>query len=61
MFAVPLQLAWWGKPITRWTPQVSMGSLMNGSEHDGIEAASDLGFSYTQIPEIFGDNRSPGR
>ena len=54
MFAVPLQLAWWGKAITRWTPPVSVESLVHGSEHDGSQAAKDLGFSYTPIAEIFG-------
>ena len=54
MFAVPLQLAWWGRIVTRWTPPVSVESLMHGSEHDGAQAAIDLGFSYTPLAEIFG-------
>ena len=54
MFAVPLQLAWWGKAITRWTPPVSVESLVHGSEHDGSQAAIDLGFTYTPVDEIFG-------
>jgi len=54
MFTVPLQLAWWSKRVTRWTPPVSVESLMHGSEHDGSQAAEDLGFSYTPLSEIFG-------
>jgi len=54
LFAIPLQLAWWGKVLTRWTPPVSVESLMNGSAHDGAEAASELGFSYTPLDKIFG-------
>lgn len=54
MFSVPLQLAWWLRKVTRWTPPVSVESLMNGSAHDGAVAASELGFQYTDINEIFG-------
>ena len=54
MFSVPLQLAWWLRKVTRWTPPVSVESLMNGSAHDGAVAASELGFQYTDISEIFG-------
>jgi hypothetical protein len=54
MFSVPLQLAWWLRKVTRWTPPVSVESLMNGSAHDGAVAASELGFQYTDIDEIFG-------
>jgi uncharacterized protein YbjT (DUF2867 family) len=54
MFSVPLQLAWWLRKVTRWTPPVSVESLMNGSVHDGAVAASELGFQYTDINEIFG-------
>jgi len=53
VFAVPLQIAWWTKALTRWTPTVSVESLMNGSTHDGSVAAAELGFSYTPISEIF--------
>jgi len=53
-FAVPLQLAWWVRSITRWTPPVSVESLLHGSIHDGTEAASGLGFEYTSIEKIFG-------
>lgn len=51
---VPLQLAWWGRRITRWTPPVSVETVRAGSVHDGSQAASELGFSYTPISEIFG-------
>ena len=54
IFSVPLQLAWWGRKVTRWTPPVSVESLMNGSAHDGAAAASELGFKYTDVSEIFG-------
>jgi dihydroflavonol-4-reductase len=53
MFAVPLQLAWWGKGVTRWTPPFSVESLLNGSVHDGAPAAVELDFKYTPIAEIF--------
>ena len=53
MFVAPLQLAWWLRKLTRWTPPVSVESLMNGSAHDGAKAASELGFQYTDISEIF--------
>jgi nucleoside-diphosphate-sugar epimerase len=54
IFSVPLQLAWWLRKLTRWTPPVSVESLMNGSAHDGAVAASELGFQYTDISKIFG-------
>jgi len=54
LFAVPLQLAWWGKTLTRWVPPISVESLMNGSTYDGSEAANDLGFTYTPLDQIFG-------
>lgn len=50
---VPLQLAWWGRGITRWTPPVSVETVRSGSVHDGRAAASELGFKYTPISEIF--------
>lgn len=53
VFAVPLQLAWWSRSLTRWTPPVSVESLLNGSTHDGTAAARDLKFKYTLINEIF--------
>jgi nucleoside-diphosphate-sugar epimerase len=54
IFSVPLQLAWWLRKLSRWTPPVSVESLMNGSAHDGAIAASQLGFQYTDINDIFG-------
>ncbi len=54
LFAVPLQLAWWGKTLTRWAPPVSVESLLNESIHDGSEAANELGFTYTPLDQIFG-------
>jgi uncharacterized protein YbjT (DUF2867 family) len=54
IFAVPLQLAWWAKGVTRWTPPVSVESLLAGSSHDGSEAARELGFEYSTIDMIFG-------
>lgn len=58
LFAIPLQLAWWSKGFSRWTPPVSVESLMNGSVHDGREAAEILGFEYTPISEIFSGVRT---
>lgn len=52
---VPLKLAWWGRRLTRWTPPVSVEAVRASSVHDGSQAAIELGFSYTPIPEIFGD------
>ena len=52
-FVVPLQLAWWGRWLTRWTPPVSVESVRSGSVYDGRQAAANLGFSYTPIMEIF--------
>ncbi|MDG0866455.1 NAD-dependent epimerase/dehydratase family protein [Candidatus Lucifugimonas marina] len=54
VFAVPLRIAWWTKALTRWTPPVSVESLMNGSAHDGASAEAELGFAYTPISKIFG-------
>jgi nucleoside-diphosphate-sugar epimerase len=54
VFSVPLQLAWWVRKVTRWTPPVSVESLMNGSSHEGEAAAAALGFLYTDVNEIFG-------
>lgn len=54
LLVLPLQFAWWTRKITRWTPPVSVKSLLNGSEHDGELARLELGFEYTTIEEIFG-------
>ena len=54
LFVVPLQLAWWLRILTRWTPPVSVESMMNSSVHDGTDTASELGFIYTPLNEIFG-------
>jgi len=53
LFAVPLQLAWWLTGVTRWKPPINVESLLNGSSHDGSEAARLLGFEYSSIGEIF--------
>lgn len=54
MIAVPLQLAWWVKDLTRLTPPVSVESLLHGSSHDGTSASIDLGFEYSDYQQIFG-------
>ena len=54
LFVVPLQLAWWLRILTRWTPPVSVESMMNSSVHDGTDTAIELGFIYTPLNEIFG-------
>jgi dihydroflavonol-4-reductase len=51
--AVPLQLAWWGRKVTRWTPPVGVEAVRTGSVHDGSSAAHELGYSYTPVSEIF--------
>ncbi len=51
-----LRIASWLRVITRWEPPISVETVRNGSIHDGKEAASDLGFSYTPISEIFPDH-----
>lgn len=51
---VPLQLAWWGRRITRWTPPASVEAVRSNSVHDGSLSARELGFRYTPISEIFG-------
>jgi dihydroflavonol-4-reductase len=53
LVVVPLQLAWWSRSLTRWTPPVSVESLLNGSAYDGTGAAHDLKFNYTLMNEIF--------
>ena len=53
LFAIPLQVAWWLRGVSRWTPSVSVESLLTGSNHDGSEAAKELGFEYTPICQIF--------
>jgi hypothetical protein len=54
VFAIPLRVAWWLRGATRWTPPVTVESLLSGSSHDGSGAARELGFEYTAINEIFG-------
>jgi nucleoside-diphosphate-sugar epimerase len=54
MIAVPLQLAWWVKDLTRLKPPVSVESLLHGSSHDGASASIDLGFEYSDYQQIFG-------
>ena len=53
VIVVPLQIAWWCKSLTRWTPTVSVEAVRNGSIHEGTQAANELAFSYTSISEIF--------
>ncbi len=53
LIALPLQLAWMLKGITRVTPPVTVEAVCSGSEHDGSDAAAELGFEYTPITEIF--------
>ena len=53
MFAVPLWLAWRLKILTRWTPPISVESLLHGSKHDGLDAARDCGFDYSSIEDVF--------
>ena len=53
LFAAPLQIAWWARAVTRWTPPVSIESLLHGSTHDGTNAARELGYQYTAIENIF--------
>jgi len=52
-FVIPLQIAWWVKRFTRWVPPVSVESARSSSIYDGTRAATELGFSYTDISEIF--------
>lgn len=54
IFAIPLQLAWWSKDVTRWTPPVRVQSLLMESSYDGSEAARELEFEYSEIEDIFG-------
>jgi nucleoside-diphosphate-sugar epimerase len=54
LIAIPLQMAWWTKTLTRITPPVTVEAVRSGSVHDGVEAADELGFSYTPITDIFG-------
>jgi nucleoside-diphosphate-sugar epimerase len=58
VIVVPLQIAWWGRVLTRWTPLVSVEAVRNGSVHEGTQAANDLAFSYTSISEIFSSSSS---
>jgi len=53
VIAMPLQLAWWLRKLTRWTPTVSVQTLRKGSSHDGSSAARELGFEYTPVAEVF--------
>jgi nucleoside-diphosphate-sugar epimerase len=53
VIALPLQLAWLLKGITRVTPPVTVEAVRSGSVHDGSDAAAELGFEYTPISEIF--------
>jgi len=50
---MPLQLAWWLRKLTRWTPTVSVQTLRKGSSHDGSIAARELGFEYTPVADVF--------
>ena len=52
---IPLQLAWWCKALTRWTPPISIETLTSHSIHDGRQSARELGFCYTPLSEIFVD------
>jgi nucleoside-diphosphate-sugar epimerase len=57
IIAIPLKAAWWGRSITRWTPPVSVESLLSGSIHDGTASAQNLNIEYTSIEQIFGSSR----
>ena len=52
---IPLQLAWWCKALTRWTPPISIESLTSHSIQDGLQAARELVFNYTPLSEIFAE------
>lgn len=54
IFAIPLQVAWWLRKATRWTPPVSVESLLTGSVHDGSASSQELDFEYSSIAKIFG-------
>jgi len=49
----PIQLAWWSRSVTRWTPPISVESIKHDSIYDGRKAASDLRFIYTPLLDIF--------
>ena len=53
----PIQLAWWFRGITRWTPPVSVESIKNDSIYDGGKAAANLDFIYTPLIDIFSNCR----
>ncbi len=53
IIVVPLQIAWWLKQVTHWTPTISVVSLLSGSSYDGRPAAQELNFKYSSIREIF--------
>ncbi len=58
IFAVPLQVAWWLRKTTRWTPPVSVESLLTGSVHNGSVSARELNFEYSSIAQMFGSTVS---
>ena len=53
LFIAPLKLAWWARPITRWQPPISVGTLVGGSTYHDYDSAFELGFSHTSIKDIF--------
>jgi len=53
LVALPLFLLGILSPITRWTPPVTAKGVLADSIHDGRQAADELGFSYSDLSEIF--------
>jgi nucleoside-diphosphate-sugar epimerase len=51
--AIPLSMLWLLRPLTRWTPPVTMSALKTQAIFEGSTAANELGFTYRSIEEIF--------
>jgi len=51
--AIPLSALWFVRPVTRWTPPITISALKTQAIFEGSTAAKELGFRYQTIEEIF--------
>jgi dihydroflavonol-4-reductase len=53
MATVPLSVMWALRPLTHWTPPLTVGALRTKAVFDGAPAGAVLGFEYRTIEELF--------
>lgn len=49
-----LKTVWGIRPVTRWTPPITVSAFKTDAVFDGTAASAQLGFEYTPIERLFG-------